>query len=103
MENLAKQTGKMSLNPQKKLEESFEEYTDREIQYLDKYKDYTRGQLEDEELYEIITKHDFDDEKIKRDLNDYLKLVTKKGEEYGWHEVVKGKSKDYLTSRSQTT
>ena len=93
MENLNKQVKQMTIGNQKKQEESFEEYTEQEIEYLDKYKAFTNDQLDDDELYEVITKHDFDDDKIKRELNEYLKLVHKKGEEYGWQTVTKGKSK----------
>jgi hypothetical protein len=90
IENLGKDVGKLNIGG--KLEDSVEEYTDKEIKYLDRYKQYTNDQLEDEELYEIIIKHDFQDAKIMKELDDYMKLVSKKGEEFGWQEVVKGKS-----------
>jgi predicted RecB family nuclease len=88
VENISKEMNKVSLK-----DESFEEYTDKEIEYLDKYKEFTNYRFEDDELYNIITKYNFDDERIKRELTDMLKLITKKGDEYGWQVVEKGKSK----------
>ena len=99
IENLNKQVKQLTVKDTKK-DESFEEYTAKELEYLDKYHAYTDNKLDDEELYEIIIKHDFEDNSIKRELNEYLKLVNKKGEEYGWQQVVKGKSKT-INSRSQ--
>jgi cytidylate kinase len=76
----------------KKHDESYEEYTEKELEYLDRYKNFTKNNLDDEELYDIILKHNFDDKKITKELEDYMKLVYKKGEEFGWQRVVKGKS-----------
>jgi hypothetical protein len=93
IENLGKEVKKLSVaDNSKKLDDSVEEYTQKEIEYLDRYHGYANGMLDDEELYEIIIKHEFDPHKIMRDIDEYMKLVTKKGEEYGWQQVVKGKS-----------
>jgi hypothetical protein len=88
VENITKQLNKTSLK-----DESFEEYTEREIEYLDKYKEFTKGHFDDDELYDIITKYNFDEDKIETVLQEQLKLINKKGDEYGWQVVEKGKSK----------
>ena len=88
VENITKEVNKMSLK-----DESFEEYTPQEIEYLDRYKEFTNNRFDDDELYTIITKYNFDDERIKRELSEMMKLITKKGDEYGWQVVEKGKSK----------
>jgi hypothetical protein len=75
------------------LHESFEEYTEKEIEYLDRYKEYSKGHFDDDELYEIITKFNFDNQRIERELDAQLKLIEKKGDDYGWKVVEKGKSK----------
>jgi hypothetical protein len=94
VENISKQANKLSLK-----DESFEEYTQQEIQYLDRYKEYSNNHFDDEELYDIITKYNFDDERIERELSDMLKLINKKGDEYGWKVVEKGKSNNYLNKK----
>ena len=75
------------------LEDSYEEYTEKEIAYIDKFKPMTENTMEDEDLYEIIIQYNFDDNKIKQELQEYMKLVKKKGDEYGWTKIEKGKSK----------
>jgi hypothetical protein len=87
-DNITKQVNKLSLK-----EDSFEEYTPQEIEYLDKYKEFTSNRFDDDELYDIITKYNFDDNRIQRELSEMLKLINKKGDEYGWQVVEKGKSK----------
>ena len=84
---------KNTKNPQSSLDESVEEYTDKEIQYLDRFKSLTGPAMDDDELYEIIIKHNFNDRKIREEIEDLLKLVKNKGEEYGWTKIEKGKSK----------
>jgi hypothetical protein len=78
------------------LEDSYEEYTEKELEYIDKYKPLTENTMEDEDLYEIIIKYNFDDNKIKQELQEYMKLVKKRGDEYGWTKIEKGKSKIYF-------
>jgi hypothetical protein len=95
------QSKQVAVKDTKKHDESYEEYTDKELAYLDKYQAFSHNQFDDEELYEIITKHDFDDSSIQRELREYMKLVDKKGEEYGWQAVVKGKSKVLLILESK--
>lgn len=89
---VAEQTDRV-LSKVTELEESFEEYTEKELHYIDKYKAMTDNTMEDEDLYEIIIKQNFDDNKIKQEINEYIKLVKKKGDEYGWTKIEKGKSK----------
>jgi hypothetical protein len=91
VENISKQVNKLSLK-----DESFEEYTPQEIKYLDKYKEYTSNRFDDDELYEIITKYNFDDDRIQRELSEMMKLIIKKGDEYGWQVIEKGKSMNLL-------
>ncbi len=91
IDNISNKVNKLSVR-----DESFEEYTPQEIEYLDKYNEYTNNRFDDDELYEIITKYNFDDERIKRELNDMMKLITKKGDEYGWQVIEKGKSIFYV-------
>ena len=43
----------------KGLDESVEEYTERELEYLDRYKSLTGPMMDDEEIYDIILKHNF--------------------------------------------
>jgi hypothetical protein len=87
IENISKQVNKLSLK-----DESFEEYTPKELEYLDKYKEYTNNRFDDDELYEIITKNKFDDQRIQREFSEMIKLINKKGDEYGWQVIEKGKS-----------
>lgn len=74
-------------------EESYEEYTKKELEYIDKYKPMTLNRMSDEEIYELIVKYNFNDEKIERELNEYKKLILNKGDEYSWSIVNEGKSK----------
>lgn len=83
----------VTTKPNQKLEESFEEYTPKELAYLDKYKAISGDAMDDEEIYDIITKHNFDDVKIRSDVDSYLKLVQKKGDDFGWNKIEGGKSK----------
>lgn len=75
------------------LEDSVEEYTARELEYLDRFKEITGDAMDDEEIYDIIIKHNFDNSKIRKEIDEMMKLVLKKGEEYGWTKIEKGKSK----------
>lgn len=76
-----------------RLDESVEEYTEKELKYLDRYKEITGDAMDDDELYDIIIKYNFDDNKIRKEVEEHMKLVKKKGEEYGWTKIEKGKSK----------
>ena len=77
---------------EKSLDESVEEYTEKELEYLDKYKSLSEFMMEDEEIYDIIVRHNFNDRKIKEEIDEILKLMKKKGDEYGWTKIEKGKS-----------
>ena len=74
-------------------EESVEEYTERELNYIDKYKLMALNRMTDEEIYEIIIQHNFNDEKIEREINEFKKLISFKGDDYGWNIIDKGNSK----------
>lgn len=74
-------------------EESFEEYTEKELNYIDKYKLKSLNRMTDEEIYDIIIKYDFNDEKIEREINEFTKLINFKGDDYGWNIIDKGNSK----------
>jgi regulatory protein YycI of two-component signal transduction system YycFG len=76
-----------------RLDESLEEYTDREIEYLDKFKEITGDAMDDEELYEIIIRYNFDEDKIEKEVRRLMQVIEKRGEEYGWTKIEKGKSK----------
>jgi hypothetical protein len=89
---LAERTDKV-LEKVTRLDESVEEYTEKELEYLDRYKDMTGDLMDDEELYEIITKFNFDDYRIKKEVNELLKIIKKRGEEYSWTKIENGKSK----------
>jgi hypothetical protein len=80
----------------KGLDESVEEYTERELEYLDRYKSLTGPMMDDEEIYDIILKHNFNDRKIKEEIEEMLRLLKNKGEEYGWTKIEKGKSKKII-------
>lgn len=84
--------------------EEFEEYTDREIEYIDKYKVVSKNTLEvnaifiqDEELYDLIIKYNFDDERIREAVLNHVNLLNKKGDDYSWAVVTKGKSIIFLS------
>ena len=74
-----------------KLDESLE-YTERELEYLDRYKELSGDALDDDELYDLIIKYNFDDERIRNEVKQILQYIAKKGEEYGWTKIEKGKS-----------
>ncbi len=74
-------------------EESYEEYSPKELEYIDRYKPISLYRMEDEELYEIINRHKFNDEKIQSEIKDFVKLINIKGDDYGWNIIDEGKSK----------
>ena len=67
-----------------------EEYTEKEIEALDKYQNYSDNNFLDEELYDLIIKYNYDDQKIKAELDQMIKDLQK-GDDYGWHEISKSK------------
>jgi hypothetical protein len=73
-------------------EESFEEYTERELNLIDKFKPMTMNRMTDEEIYDIIIKYDFNEEKIEREITEFKKLISFKGDDYGWNIIDKGNS-----------
>jgi hypothetical protein len=89
---LAEKTDKV-LSKVAQEDDSVEEYTERELEYIDRYKEITGNEMEDEEIYDIILKYNFDDSRIKREIEEQMKLIWKKGEEYGWTKIENGKSK----------
>lgn len=74
----------------KNLDESYEEYTEKELKYLDKFQN---DLMDDEELYDIITKFKFDDEKIAHEIGRLRGLLEAKGDDYSWKKVEQGKAK----------
>ncbi len=75
-----------------KLDDSVEEYTEKEIEYLDRYKAMTGDLMDDDEIYEIITNYNFDDTRIKREIKELMNIIQKKGVEYSWNKIENGKS-----------
>lgn len=71
--------------------ESVEEYTKTEVEYLDKYGEVSGKLLDDEELYEIIIKHNFNDEKIKEEVLSRVAYLKKRGDDYLWGDITHGK------------
>ena len=76
-----------------KLDDSLDIYNEKEIEYLDKYKELSENTIDDDELYNIIIKYNFDDFMIKKEVLEHRNLVKKRGEEYGWTKIERGKSK----------
>ena len=77
-------------------EESFEEYTQKELNYIDKYKSMSMNRMSDEEVYDIIVKFDFNDEKIEYEIKEMKFLINQKGDDYGWNVIDKGNSNFYF-------
>lgn len=101
---LTKGVDKMSIHDKNpKLEESYEEYTQKELEYIDHYKSVTGDAMDDEDIYDIIIKHNFDDSRIAKEVNEKMKIIKGRGEEYGWQTIISGKSKFIkLISRTKT-
>ena len=103
-ENISQKVNKIAdkvdktLSKVTKLDDSYEEYTDQEIKYIDKYKMITGESMSDEDLYEIIIKHNFDDYFIKKEVDEQMKLLEKRGDEYAWAKIENGKSKKIFLS-----
>lgn len=74
-------------------EESYEEYTPKELSYIDKYKAMALNRLTDDEVYDIVCKYNFNDEKIEREIKEFTKLILNKGDDYSWTIIDTGKSK----------
>ena len=82
---------KTSTKPEQEESSSeIEEYTEKEIEALDKYQDYSENNFLDEEIYDLIIKYNYDDQKIKAELDQKIKDLQK-GDEYAWHEISKSK------------
>ena len=97
-------TNKTNLNLQE-----FEEYTEKEIEYIDKYKAISGNIMEvynlliqDEELYDLIIKYNFDDNRIIQEVQNHVQLLKKKGDDYTWGVVSKGKSKLMLNIQNKS-
>ncbi len=73
-------------------EESYEEYTPKELAYIDKYKAMALNRLTDDEVYDIICKFNFNDEKIENEIKEFTKLVLHKGDDYSWTIIDAGKN-----------
>lgn len=73
-------------------EESYEEYSPKELEYIDKYKAMALNRLTDDEVYEIICKYNFNDEKIQNEIKEFTKLILNKGDDYSWTIIDAGKS-----------
>lgn len=76
--------------PTKAKDDSVEEYTTKELEFIDKYHAISDNNFEDEDLYDLIIKYNYDNEKIMKDLNQMMRDI-KLGDEFKWHE--QGKSK----------
>jgi endonuclease IV len=98
IENLNEKVNKLAEKTDKTLgkvtiqEENLEEFTEMELEYLDRYTNITEGSLNDDELYEIFLKYNFDDHKINKEITEYMKLVKKRGDDYIWTKIENGKS-----------
>jgi hypothetical protein len=73
-------------------EESYEEYTPNELEYIDKYKSMAHNRLTDDEVYDLICKFNFIDEKIEREIKEFTRLTLNKGDDYSWSIIDSGKS-----------
>lgn len=73
-------------------EESIEEYTPKELEYIDKYKAMALNRMTDEEIYDLLIKYNYDQEKIERDIKEYTKLILNKGDDYSWAVIDDKKS-----------
>ena len=67
-----------------------DEYTKEECKKLDEFHDKTEHKFTDDEVYELMLKYKNDDNAILNELNEQLK-ERKRGEEFEWREVGKGK------------
>lgn len=99
--NYKSATDKLVVKPNKALnrsnsDDSYEVYSEKDLEYLDKYKPLSLHRMEDEELYDIITKHNFNDEKITNEIKEFTKLLNHKGDDYGWNIIESGNSKNYF-------
>lgn len=74
------------------MDDSYEVYTQEEIDLIDSCKKITGKLLEDEEIYELILKYNYDKNKVKKELIEYIDLVNKKGDDYTWNLVQKDKN-----------
>lgn len=76
-------------------EESYEEYTEKELYFIDKYRPLSLYRMEDEEIYDIVLKHNFNEEKIENEIKEFVRLINIKGDDYGWNIIDEGKSIKY--------
>ena len=91
-EKIEKPLQKPKKNKKPKHKEPVEEpsvYSEKEIEYIDKYLPKVKNAMDENELYDLIIKFNFDDRKIEDEINHRLKLIEVKGEEFGWTEVKK--------------
>ena len=80
---------KASNAKQKQKEDDVSEYTDKEVEYIDRYLPMAKNALDESELYDLIIEYKFNDARIEEEINHRLKLIEAKGDDYGWTEVKK--------------
>lgn len=78
------------------MNDSYEFYTEKEIEMIDNMKKISGDTMDDEEIYDIIVKHNFIESKVKNEVLDIIDKLRKKGDEYEWNVVQKGKEKAEL-------
>ncbi len=69
-------------------------YNEKEIEYLDRYLPIIKNAFDETELYEIIMDCNFNDEKISEIINERIKYMNAKGDQYGWKVIGKQKPKN---------
>ena len=74
---------------QKQKEDDVSEYTDKEVEYIDRYLPMAKNALDESELYDLIIEYKFNDARIEEEIKHRLKLIEAKGDDYGWTEVKK--------------
>ena len=80
---------KASNAKQKQKEDDVSEYTDKEVEYIDRYLPMAKNALDESELYDLIIEYKFNDARIEEEIKHRLKLIEAKGDDYGWTEVKK--------------
>lgn len=75
------------------MDNSYEFYTEKEIEMIDNVKKISGDIMDDDEIYEIMVKHNFIESKVKNEILDIIDKFRKKGEEYEWNIVQNGKEK----------
>jgi hypothetical protein len=72
-------------------DESFEYYTQKEMDMIDNCKRICGDMLDDEEIYDLMVKLDMNETRIKNEISETVNKLKKKGDDYNWTEVNKKK------------